>query len=263
MMERKHSLWAGVAIATTVVGIGLTALSVSNAGFLANTYDASRPAQTWQVGSMEPEPQTLHPWRGPLSIAGMLMLLVGATANILLWRARSRQAAAGQLTTGRLTRTAWRATRVLGWAACAVVVVLAILIKTKLAVPISTQSLLYIVSNTILVAIALGVPLYALSAHRTAPLPRWMTYGYYSLAVLAAPATLVLATGIEPNTQVSSAVADHLPIAQVAPGDIWPYLALAPAAAVLALMLLIIGRQLAHRTKRTAPTNGATTHAKA
>lgn len=116
MMERKHSLWAGVAIATTVVGIGLTALSVSNAGFLANTYDASRPAQTWQVGSMEPEPQTLHPWRGPLSIAGMLMLLVGATANILLWRARSRQTAAGQLTTGRLTRTAWRATRVLGWA---------------------------------------------------------------------------------------------------------------------------------------------------
>ena len=93
MTERKHSLWAGVAIATTVVGIGLTALSVSNAGFLANTYDASRPAQTWQVGSMEPEPQTLHPWRGPLSIAGMLMLLVGATANILLWRARSRRAA--------------------------------------------------------------------------------------------------------------------------------------------------------------------------
>lgn len=253
-----------MAIATTVVGIGLTALSVSNASFLANTYDASRPAQTWQVGSMEPEPQTLHPWRGPLSIAGMLMLLVGATANILLWRARSRQAAAGQLTAGRLTRTAWRATRVLGWAACAVVVVLAILIKTKLAVPISTQSLLYVVSNTILVAIALGVPLYALSAqHHTAPLPRWMTYGYYSLAVLAAPATLVLATGIEPNTQVSSAVAEHLPIAQVAPGDIWPYLALTPAAAVLALMLLIIGRQLTHRTKRTAPTSGATTHAKA
>ena len=54
MTERKHALWAGVAIATTVVGIGLTALSVSNAGFLANTYDASRPAQTWQVGSMEP-----------------------------------------------------------------------------------------------------------------------------------------------------------------------------------------------------------------
>ena len=40
MMERKHALWAGVAIATTVVGIGLTALSVSNAGFLATTYDA-------------------------------------------------------------------------------------------------------------------------------------------------------------------------------------------------------------------------------
>ena len=263
MMERTNALWAGVAIATTVVGIGLTALSVSDAGFLANTYDPSRPAQTWQVGSMEPEPQTLNPWRWPLAMAGMLMLLVGATANILLWRARSRQAAAGQLTTGRLVRTAWRATRVLGWAACAVVVVLAILIKTKLAVPISTQSLLYVVSNTILVAIALGVPLYALSAHRTAPLPRWMTYGYYSLAVLAAPATLVLATGIEPNTQVSSAVADHLPIAQVAPGDIWPYLALTPAAAVLALMLLIIGRQLAHRTKRTSTTNGATTHAKA
>ena len=46
MTERKHSLWAGVAIATTLVGIGLTALSVSNAGFLANTYDASRPAQS-------------------------------------------------------------------------------------------------------------------------------------------------------------------------------------------------------------------------
>lgn len=87
--------WAAAAMAASLLGIILVAVSVSAASFLPNTYNPARPEISWTAGS-PPTFYTLNPWRWPLFIAGTGLLLAGMVANIMLLRTLRRSAPAGQ-----------------------------------------------------------------------------------------------------------------------------------------------------------------------
>ena len=54
--------WAVAAMAASLLGIILIAISVSAASFLPNTYNPARPEISWTAGS-PPTFYTLNPWR--------------------------------------------------------------------------------------------------------------------------------------------------------------------------------------------------------
>ena len=90
-----NTRWAAVAIAASLIGIILIAISVSAASFLPNTHDPTRPEISWTAGS-PPTFYTLNPWRWPLFIAGTGLLLAGMVANIMLLRTLRRTTPTGQ-----------------------------------------------------------------------------------------------------------------------------------------------------------------------
>lgn len=87
---RTTTRWAATAMAASLIGIILIAISVSAASFLPNTYDPTRPEISWTAGS-PPTFYTLNPWRWPLFIAGTGLLLAGMVANIMLLRTPAPQ----------------------------------------------------------------------------------------------------------------------------------------------------------------------------
>ena len=90
-----NTRWAAAAMAASLIGIILIAISVSAASFLPNTHDPTRPEISWTAGS-PPTFYTLNPWRWPLFIAGTGLLLAGMVANIMLLRTLRRDTPAGQ-----------------------------------------------------------------------------------------------------------------------------------------------------------------------
>lgn len=90
-----NTRWAVAAMAASLLGIILVAISVSAASFLPNTYNPARPEISWTAGS-PPTFYTLNPWRWPLFIAGTGLLLAGMVANIMLLRTLRRDTPADQ-----------------------------------------------------------------------------------------------------------------------------------------------------------------------
>lgn len=90
-----NTRWAVAAMAASLLGIILIAISVSAASFLPNTYNPARPEISWTAGS-PPTFYTLNPWRWPLFIAGTGLLLAGMVANIMLLRTLRRTTPTGQ-----------------------------------------------------------------------------------------------------------------------------------------------------------------------
>lgn len=90
-----NTRWAVAAMAASLLGIILVAISVSAASFLPNTHDPTRPEISWTAGS-PPTFYTLNPWRWPLFIAGTGLLLAGIVANIMLLRTLRRDTPADQ-----------------------------------------------------------------------------------------------------------------------------------------------------------------------
>lgn len=90
-----NTRWVVAAMAASLLGIILVAISVSAASFLPNTHDPTRPEISWTAGS-PPTFYTLNPWRWPLFIAGTGLLLAGIVANIILLRTLHRDTPAGQ-----------------------------------------------------------------------------------------------------------------------------------------------------------------------
>lgn len=90
-----NTRWAVAAMAASLLGIILVAVSVSAASFLPNTYNPARPEVSWTAGS-PPTFYSLNPWRWPLFIAGTGLLLAGMVANIMLLRTLRRDTPAGQ-----------------------------------------------------------------------------------------------------------------------------------------------------------------------
>ena len=87
--------WAAAAMAASLLGIILVAISVSAVSFLPNTYNPARPEISWTAG-YPPTFYTLNPWRWPLFIAGTGLLLAGMVANIMLLRTLRRTTPTGQ-----------------------------------------------------------------------------------------------------------------------------------------------------------------------
>ena len=90
-----NTRWAVAAMAASLLGIILVAISVSAASFLPNTYNPAQPEISWTAGS-PPTFYTLNPWRWPLFIAGTGLLLAGMVANIMLLRTLRRTTPTGQ-----------------------------------------------------------------------------------------------------------------------------------------------------------------------